>query len=87
MRKRRPTAIKMFAWYIFIFFRLSVALLSEESSNWRGHCHHWRDEVNMVSFRPWGATALAALSISQQAAAFSNAQNLPIWCGKFYTKE
>lgn len=76
--------IKMFAWYVFILFRLSVALVPEESSNWSGH---WRDEVNMVSFRPWRATALAALSISQQAAAFNSAQNLPIWCGKFYMKE
>jgi hypothetical protein len=71
--------IKMFAWYVFILFRLSVALVPEKSSTWRGH---WQDEVNMVSFRTWVATALAALSISQQAA-FNNAQNLPIWCGKF----
>jgi hypothetical protein len=70
MPERRPIVIKMFAWYIVILFRLSVALVPEELSNWRGR---WQDEVNMVSFRPWGATALAALSISQQAVAFHNA--------------
>ncbi len=84
MGERCPWLIKMFPWYVFVLFRLSAALVPQESSNWRSH---WQDEVNMVSFRPWGAAALAALSISEHAAAFNNAQNLPIWCGKFYVKE
>ena len=41
----------------------------------------------MVRIRPWGATALAALSISQHAAAFNNPQSMPVWCGKIYKKE
>jgi hypothetical protein len=84
MAERRPWVIKMFAWYVLVLFQLSTALLPEESSNWPGP---WLDQVNMVSFRPWGATALAALSISQHAAAFNNPQNAPIWRGKIYVKE
>jgi hypothetical protein len=76
--------IKMFPWYVFVLFRLSAAQDSEESSIWPGP---WRDEVNMVRFRPWGAAAITALSISQHAAAFNNPQNMPVWCGKIYTKE
>jgi hypothetical protein len=81
MRAVYSWGIKMFPWYVFVLFRCSVALVPEESSNWPGN---WLDEVKMVNFRPWGATALPALSISKHAAAFNAPSDVPTWCGKPY---
>lgn len=81
MGEVRFWVIKMFPWYVLVLFRLSVALVPEESSNWPGK---WLDEVKMVNFRSWGATALAALSISKPSAAFNAPSDVPTWCGKPY---
>lgn len=71
----------MFPWYLILLFGNSVALVTERVPTWS---QRWLDQMKMVNFRPWGTSAVAALSLSEHASAFNAPSNIPTWCGKPY---